>query len=293
MVKIAETDREYLVTVPFDHRERAKAIDGRSWDPELKCWRYPKTAKTYDALLAEFGDDLVTLDVRRPEPIPGDDAERLRRRDTDPAIQSQVDQLTSEIRRLRNSVAPEADRHRLEQAYRVTLREAEGLQLRLRDRMQELLDLRRELDVVSGEAARLRDEVSALKESGPRKVESEPNMVEQLREAAILATGRDPVYTSMLAAVPLKNDFTVELVKRLEDCLKRMVHSSTNSTLYDLIQMSRDAEKLTADQADLAHTIRRQRNILAHEREDPRVQTGRMYLTLFASALLWPYLPEV
>lgn len=34
--------------------------------PSVRCWVYPKTARVYDAIVAEFGDDMVACNVRRP-----------------------------------------------------------------------------------------------------------------------------------------------------------------------------------------------------------------------------------
>src|SRR5216117_2623091 len=58
IITLQDDDRDYLLTIPYYKRARAKAIDGSRWDPELRCWRYPKSDETYLALIAEFGDQL-------------------------------------------------------------------------------------------------------------------------------------------------------------------------------------------------------------------------------------------
>src|SRR5262249_1117254 len=65
-VQLQETDSEFLLFIHAAQKERAKAIDGRRWDTERRCWVYPKTARVYDAIIAEFGDAMVACSVRRP-----------------------------------------------------------------------------------------------------------------------------------------------------------------------------------------------------------------------------------
>lgn len=61
-----------------------------------------------------------------------------------------------------------------------------------------------------------------------------------------------------------------------------------SQNLYELITQAYDAEVLSKEQIDLAHIIRKQRNIAAHQNENQRNLAARTLLTLFAAALLWP-----
>ncbi len=66
-VSISETEDEYLLSINASQKDRAKGIPGYRWDPERVCWVYPRTARNYDALIAEFGDDIVgTLKITHP-----------------------------------------------------------------------------------------------------------------------------------------------------------------------------------------------------------------------------------
>jgi len=56
-VKLGEGPNEYTAVVPYSQRARAQNIPGRRWDRSRKLWVFPKTQKTYDALIAEFGDN--------------------------------------------------------------------------------------------------------------------------------------------------------------------------------------------------------------------------------------------
>ena len=57
MIRLIETNNEYLLFIPAAQKERAKGIQGRRWDPQRVCWVYPRTNRVYHALVLEFGDD--------------------------------------------------------------------------------------------------------------------------------------------------------------------------------------------------------------------------------------------
>lgn len=66
MITLQETNDSYLLMIPYYQRSRAKAIPGRQWDGSRKCWIYPRTLETYDALITEFGDELRGVIPGRP-----------------------------------------------------------------------------------------------------------------------------------------------------------------------------------------------------------------------------------
>ncbi|WP_152541235.1 hypothetical protein [Kallotenue papyrolyticum] len=66
MIHIKETETEYLLFIPPSQKERARAIQGRRWDAERKCWVFPRTNRMYDILIAEFGDDMSPIYITRP-----------------------------------------------------------------------------------------------------------------------------------------------------------------------------------------------------------------------------------
>lgn len=68
MIDIQENETEYLLTIPQEQKERARAIKGRDWSWKRKVWAYPRTNETYDALIAEFGKDLSSISFTRPTP---------------------------------------------------------------------------------------------------------------------------------------------------------------------------------------------------------------------------------
>jgi hypothetical protein len=60
-VHLTENETHYILRIHPSQRERARSIAGWYFETDGKYWRYPKTARSYDALIAEFGDDVLTL----------------------------------------------------------------------------------------------------------------------------------------------------------------------------------------------------------------------------------------
>ena len=56
-ITLSENEREYLLRIPANQRERAKGIPGRRWDVKRKVWYWPRTLETYRGLVAEFGEE--------------------------------------------------------------------------------------------------------------------------------------------------------------------------------------------------------------------------------------------
>ena len=54
MIRIEETEHEFLLYIPASQKERAKAIRPREWDWKRVCWVYPRNSLVYCALRAEF-----------------------------------------------------------------------------------------------------------------------------------------------------------------------------------------------------------------------------------------------
>lgn len=114
-----------------------------------------------------------------------------------------------------------------------------------------------------------------------------------VKDLALETTGNDPVFGEFMKNLEIDESLPLKIGGVIENHLKRILNSS--GSLYDLIMECRDAEKLDEDDIGLAHSIRKQRNIVAHHGgtgEDERTKMGRAYFCLFAASLLFPKLPE-
>jgi hypothetical protein len=63
---LTATENEYLLFIHPEIKERAKVIRGYRWDPERRCWVYPRTKQVLDALVAEFGEEIGKAAKVRP-----------------------------------------------------------------------------------------------------------------------------------------------------------------------------------------------------------------------------------
>jgi len=105
----------------------------------------------------------------------------------------------------------------------------------------------------------------------------------------------DPKYASLLKRLRLDESLPLIVQRELEKELRSLIGLSKNDNsldMFGLIKEAADLEALPRDAIDLAHTIRKQRNIVAHRDTHEKTYQARIILCLFASSLLWPELPE-
>jgi hypothetical protein len=118
---------------------------------------------------------------------------------------------------------------------------------------EQLVSLQARLQIAEGELEK------RVHEKAPTNVEHD------LREMTKAATGNDRDFCHFVDALPtpLGDEAVSEIYKRLERTLRGILYTP-GGRLYELIQQARETEIITEEARDLAHTIRRQRNTLAH-----------------------------
>ncbi len=275
-----ESETEYYLRIPFDQKERAKAIPNYRWNPEEKCWVYPRTAKHYDSITAEFGEELVSIQITRPAlPTAGDPVGALR--EENQTLKERIHHLEKELEEKKHILKViSAEKRKSNDSI---ISENETLKVALQE-------LRSKLEVVQeryNEASeKLKRTESALHN------QPQGNLLEIVKEIAKNASGSNK-FSKFLEQLKIDNNAPIEIAKYLENRLRNyLAISDKNIGLYDLISMARDAEILPEEAVNLAHLIRRQRNILAHERVDVKTHQARILLILLSAALLWHQLPE-
>jgi hypothetical protein len=296
-VEISETNTEFLVSLHASQKERAKTIPGYRWDRERRSWVYPKTARVYDGLIAEFGDDLIgTLKITRPgkpAQIPADQATE------NVALKQEI----AQIRKALELISGTTSQGKVSevQAIRAALasRESELVEVRHRS---EALD--KQLKVQAARNTELSNQVAALEarvqafQTESAKKSHQPSdpltLLDKLaRDAAKDATGRDKKFCVLADRLRFNESLPIELVKELGRELRGVLKSDDrNASLHDLLTEARDGGALTQRGIDLAHLIRKQRNVMAHESTDKRTHMAQVLLCFFAAALLWPEFSE-
>jgi chromosome segregation ATPase len=285
IARIEETETEYLLKIPYEQRDRAKAISGWRWDEKRICWVYPRTARNYDALIGEFGEDLVSLNITRPTISREKDiVESLRTENQNLRDQlGKTNELIESITKARHTSqsSAESENQTLKIALSTLEKELKFSRDRLIDNEKEKELLKQQIKDIEQEANRL------LKNNAPKDFNN------HLKELVKSATGGDRDFCAIIDRIGFQRLAPIEISKYLESALRNILGiNDRNLKLHELIAKARDSEMLNDEAIQLAHLIRRQRNIIAHEDVDQRTRPARIVLVLFAAALLWPLLPE-
>jgi hypothetical protein len=280
MIRFAENEREYLLEIPIQQKDRAKGIEGRRWDPRRKRWVYPRTLRSYKALLAEFGDEPSFAEISQPSSVKPEvqlDQDRIR------SLEEKIREVEASFQVLGNATQQKDPEP--------------GLKELIATKDEKIDDLRKEAEranaaeaLVQSELARLKEQVRLLEQ---REVPKVQKLGDLARAAAKVATGEDQDFVDLVDRLSLSPIFPLEITKQIEKHLRdRLDNFDPKASLFDLLVDARERELLPDEALDLAHTIRRQRNILAHSEVDPVTNPARTLLVLFAGAVLWPYLTQ-
>lgn len=277
---LKQTSTEFLLFIHPAEKERAKVIGGYRWDTQRKCWVYPRTKRVYDALIAEFGDQLIAQPGIGPfpQPPPGDPLEDLRKKNK---------LLAEENERLQASI--------IELSRTTSLSQPEFQQLRaeVTKRDAQLADLQRRLIEAQEQHKNARSEADSLRSELKRR-DADKSIQTQIKAMALEATGNDDKFAALLEQLDFGTNLPIKLARFLERELRNLlvVPEDDRVDLNELLQQAKDAEILPRDAIDLAHLIRKQRNIIAHADAYEKTYQARSIMCLFASALLWPEFPE-
>ena len=167
MIRIEETEHEFLLYIPASQKERAKAIRPRDWDWRRVCWVYPRNSEIYRALKAEFGNDpTAKFAIAQPKFAVKQEV-RQRHSEDISSLRQQISQLRARVGKLSN------ENERLAADSELT---AAGMAKSLRDKELENAELTRQLKRVSANAARLtaaKAQAANTLEDSLRKRESE------------------------------------------------------------------------------------------------------------------------
>jgi len=277
VIRIRETKNEYLLSIPAAQKERARGIQGRRWDPQRVCWVYPRNTRMYHALIAEFGDDLTSeSSFTPPQTVPGQD--RPKEQDATGLQQNieRIDQTLSELLKFLD----QADNERAE----ILLRQQsniESLRTESRTKDEEIASLKTEREKLISENKRLSVEARTSSDGGRE---------EMIRELALEVTGHDQTFGEAIGDLKIDATLPLQVGRKVENLLTQTLHSS--GTFYELITECDDAEMLDEESVDLAHIIRKQRNVNVHPvgPVDSKTELGRGLLCLFCASLLFPKL---
>ena len=295
-IVIKETKEEYLLNIPASQKERARGIESRRWDPQRTCWVYPRNARIYNALVAEFGDDLTQSSSFTPPTSfrgavkPEEEKERaefqgdIRR----------IDQSLSKLLETFSNFLSDTDANR---ANILMNKESEiqSLKSEVQEKDSENLVLERQCSQLREEVATLGHRIEQLEAENSRlSGETETMSADKyaiVKSVAMDGIGTDLVFGDEVRKLQIDEELPIYLGSMIEEHLKRVLDVD-DGNLYDLIVSCRDAEIFDKDTAAIAHTIRVQRNFAAHPRsdDDKKTRTMRAIFCLFGAVMLLPKL---
>ena len=233
MISISETANEYLLTIPAKEKERAKGIRGRRWDMDRNVWTYDRTIDSYDALISEFADDVALFNITRPnEACITDEHQQTNLEAENFMLRDKVAELEKKLSKWEESKNTESEQTTF---------------FRL-------------------EISRLNDTIAYLKD----KNTNNPTTVFDFVNLAVAASNSNKELKSILERnVTTNGEFDsllpIDLVSSLESHLRRALSKKESTDrLHDLLASAKEEDLLGADYIDLAHIIRKQRNLIAH-----------------------------
>lgn len=282
MIDLKETEKEYLLYIPPTQKERARQIQGRRWDIERKAWVYPRTQRMYSALLAEFADDLIAIDITPPETGTYSSVKKDNLEKQNTVLQEKLENISKTVEALVSEKSGEEKMSVLQAKLADQSSMISSLQFELKNTQQTLRSSQAESDQLLQETRELQQQV---------KSSNSETLEESLIKLAISSTGNDGTFELTLKRIGMDNTFPIEFCKVLEHCLRNMLKTNDRElSLYELLSQARDAELMPDEAFDLAHSIRKQRNVLAHHDVDARTRKIRILYVITAASLLWPHL---
>jgi len=301
MIALKQTNKEYLLFVPPLQKDRARAIAGYRWNPNRRCWVYPKTLRVYDALIAEFREELPDADL--PPPAFEADADTLA---------AEHARLVEENRALRIELAASyaggsgdghVNGHTNGVHGTVTRRKAEPREMvLLAARDAEIAALRLSLGQAEGRAIALADETATLKGQieqaqaapGPRPAppaDEHQKFIAFFRALALEAAGWERNFKEVLQSLNAPATFPRPAAAAVEALLRaRLKLDDPAADFTALLGLAKLADLISPAGADLAAVVHHLATIDAERDATPGTVWARALLALYATALLWPEL---
>jgi len=299
---LLEQDNENLyLTVPYVERERAKKIDGRTYDQEQRRWRYPNTPAALRAIMSEFGAELGVSVPQAIGVVEGAGiAERPSRESLPRADGGAADDADAQA----NGDGVDA-----EAALRLS-QELVDVRQRLAETEQEAAALRAARDMAEealarmvAEAAEQKDLIASQKESIARLEKVAAASASQTAVATSRQNGvvRESLVSLLSPVSPSVSDLLAEfdmlgpsrhlcaaMGRQLEWTLQNR-HGIKQDKFERMINQAHSLRKLTRDGKGFAHEVRTQRNLATHTQDDELEITfpARALIMLAASTLVF------
>jgi hypothetical protein len=280
-----ETETEYYLSIPFDQKDRAKSIRGYRWNDEQKCWCFPRTAKIYKAIIAEFADELISIEITPPT-IPLEKENIAILQEENQELKKQLEEKEKLLRtftELKNQ-----SKTSIESENKGLWLKLASIERQYEENVKELAKRGQDITILQKHLKEAQQEIDRL-----RSINIAGEFDRNLKEMGKGATGGDRDFCKFVDKLNLDRFAANQIANHLEHTLRNILSINERSfKLSDLIKQAKDVGKLEGEAYHLAHLIRAHRNIVTHGEADPRTEQARILLIFIAAALLWPELPE-
>ena len=171
-IVITETEDEFHLKIPANQRARAKKIERREWKPTLKRWVYPRSMRTYNALVAEFQNDLSSSSsFTSPQLSPNTDTAKIQLEEEIESLKANIKTLGAKVNEkslendsLKKQLAHFEAHHEINVTETASLKtETETLKAEASQRQQDNENLNRRYIGLQEENAKHQQEIDSLK----------------------------------------------------------------------------------------------------------------------------------
>jgi len=314
MIKLIETADEYLLELPAKEKERAKKIQGRIWDGTRVCWVYPKTEEYLKQLIAEFGADLINNKVIQPVTVnTGTPQFEPNLRPSQAAKEQKFNQaiIIEEHHAPVSKSSGKQDFEKSQEKLKLLTLKLDEVKTQLLEKKEIIKELNdryislnrevKELKATNRSLTRQRDNLQISENIYKKEFDTLDRTIKQLTEEtarkksfikqkAINAASSDEEFELLVNKLPIDKMMPVELMNKIINKLRKGLNISNNipATDYELISYAEKQNQLSSEAIDLAHLVRKQRNLFAHGQRTDSQDEARILMCLYATALLWP-----
>jgi hypothetical protein len=117
------------------------------------------------------------------------------------------------------------------------------------------------------------------------------NIERDIKTIAKLSAGNNPSFNKVIDDLEFNSSLPVEVQKPVIRCLRNKLNVSDETVdFFKLIKKGQDEGLLSVEACDYLHTVRKQRNLFAHDVVDSQTRMARVLFVLTAASLAWSHL---
>jgi len=114
------------------------------------------------------------------------------------------------------------------------------------------------------------------------------NIEKDIKNIIKRCAGSNKSFNKIIDNIEFNSSLPIDIQKSIEKCLKRKLGIKHNDfNFFELIMKGKSEGLLNEEMCDYLHSIRKQRNLFAHDEVDGQTRFARILFVLTAAALAW------